>query len=229
MSAQEMYPATPLNDRIEFRVDRRKAAVIATGMMLGSLVIALPPAAHRSLFASGPEAGAAAIALAGAAALLASGLYLFMRTMLWRGPAIVIDGFGIHDRRTGAVMTPWSCVHDIRVLDVHGNHIAIDLGGMRPAPTERRFPVLSAMLRNNRTGSLDVIDTYFLHSPTGNRVLDFVMPMTALTPLDFSETPVSAETLAEDDGIARRRGLARWCFVFAVGVIPGAAALSILH
>lgn len=229
MPVQEIFPAIPLSERIEFHIDRRKAAIIASGMLLGSLAIALPPAVRLSLFASGAEAGAAAIALAGASALLASGLYLFMRVILWRGPALVIDGFGIHDRRSGDIMTPWSCIHDIRVLDMRGNHIGIDLGASQPAPANCGAWAFPAALLGNRAGTLTVIDTFFLRSPTGNRVLDFVMPMTALMPFDFSETPVSAETLAEDDGIARRRVFARWCFVIAVGVIPAVAALSILR
>jgi hypothetical protein len=228
MSVQETYPAVPFNDRIEIHVDRRKAAIIAAALIAVGLAIALPPAAHQSLSASGAEAAAATIALTGAAALFAAGLHIFMRTTLWRGPAVVIDGFGIHDRRSGAIMMPWSAVRDIRVLDRHGNHIGIDLENSRTAPTERSFPALPVAWRRDHAGSLTVIDTFLLRSPTGNRVLDFVMPMTALTPLDLSETPVSAETLAEDAGIARRRVLTLWCFVIAAGVIPAVAAVSIV-
>lgn len=229
MSAHNAYSAAPFNGRIELHIDRRKAVVLATGLMLGGFAIAFPPATRQSMFASGLEAGAGAIALAGAMVLLATGFFILIRISLWRGPAIVIDGFGIHDRRSGAVMTPWSCVHDIRVLDRHGGQIGIDLGATPSMPSKRRSPRLWPAQSSDRPGSLAVIDTFFLRSPTGNRILDFVLPMTALTPFDFSETPVSAETLADDAGIARRRTYALWCYIIAACVVPGVAALSIVN
>ena len=42
------------------------------------------------------------------------------------------------------------------------------------------------------------------------------------------ETPVSDETLSADAGIARRRALSIWVFVLVSGLIPAAAALSII-
>lgn len=228
MSAFDQDASASIGGRVEFNIDRRKATAMSSGLILAGILIALPPAVHHSIFASGPEASAAAIALAGATALIATGLYLLMRTVLWQGPAIVIDAFGIHDRRAGAIMTPWSCVHDVRILDRHGHHIGIDLGTAPTMPPKSRSAWPLAALRRRPAESLTVIDTFFLRSATGNRVLDFVMPLTALTPIDLSDTPVSHETLSADARIARRRTGLVCFFTLIAGLIPCVAALSII-
>jgi len=228
MSAFDQGATTSIYGRVEFNIDRRKASAISTGLILAGILIALPPAAHRSIFASGTEASAATVAFAGAALLISTGIYLLMRTALWHGPAIVIDAFGIHDRRSGAIMTPWSCVHDVRILDRHGQHIGIDLGGAPSLPPKGKLPWPLTALNRHQTESLTIIDTFFLKSVTGNRILDFIMPLTALTPIDLSDTPVSPETLSADARIARKRASMIWVFVLVAGLIPGIAALSII-
>ena len=230
MSAIDHDFDTPIFPRIEFHVNRLKAAAVGGGAIGAGILIAYPPAVHQSLQGSAMDACVAAIALTGATALVAVGLHILMRMLLWRGPAVVIDGHGIHDRRAGPVMTPWTRVHDIRVLDLHGHHIGIDTlddHAKSSFPTRRVLPWLLSVIGVRHAEPLTVIDTFFLRSITGNRVLDFVMPLTALTPIDLSETPVSEKTLSADATFTRNRVLSLLGFVVMAGVVPAVAAILI--
>lgn len=231
MSATDPGFSAPLLPRVEFQVDRLKALAIGGGAIVAGLLIAYPPAAHRSLLGSSLDTFAASIALAGAAALVAAGLYILLRTLPWRGPAVVIDGFGIHDRRAGPVATPWTRVHDVRVLDRHGHHIGIDTHGNRttspvPAPASLAGPMSRTGFRHAEP--ITVIDTFFLRTITGNRVLDFIMPLTAMTPIDLSETPVSEASLAADAAFTRSRMFSLLAFVLAAGIVPASASILLL-
>lgn len=228
MSAVDQDFGTSLLPRVEFHINRLKAAIIGGGAVAAGILIAYPPAAHRSLLGPPQEICAAAIALTGAAILVAVGLYILMRMLLWRGPAVVIDGYGIHDRRTGSIMTPWSRIHDIRVLDRHGHHIGIDTLAEPPASSRRPVTWPLSMIHFGHAEPITIIDTYFLHTVTGNRILDFVMPLTALTPIDMSETPVSERTLTADADFARNRMLSVFYFVVSAGLIPAAATILII-
>jgi hypothetical protein len=231
MSAIDHEYGTPLLfPRVEFHVNRLKAIIMGGGAIGLGILFAFPPAAHRSLQGSTTDVFAAIVALTGAAALIAIGLYILMRMLLWRGPAVVIDGHGIHDRRAGPVMTPWTRVHDVRVLDRHGHHIGIDtLDSLSETvfPVRRRLSRILSQVGLRHAEPVTVIDTFFLRSITGNRVLDFVMPVTALTPIDLSETPVSAKTLAADAAYARNRALSLLCFTAIAGIAPAVAAIAI--
>jgi hypothetical protein len=121
MSAIESNNAIFGHNRVEFHVDRVKAIVIALSSILFGLVLAVPPSMHTASVASGSAVVSAFVALGGAVVLVAVGIYLLLRVAMWRGPAVVIDAFGIHDRRAGAVMTPWSTIQDLRFLDPHGH------------------------------------------------------------------------------------------------------------
>ena len=211
---------TPPLHRIEYHIDRRKVALFGSVCVTAGILVAYPPATQRMLH-SAEYAGAALIALSGAVALLTVGLYLLTRLMFWRGPAVVIDGHGIHDRRAGAIMTPWRCIRDIRVLDRYGHHIGIDTTGGEMARVRGTEPLASF----THPSSMTVIDTYFLRSATGDRVLDFVMPLTAMTPIDMSEIPVSEKTLAADAHFARTRTRALIGFILLTVIFPGLAAL----
>ena len=231
MSAMDHAYGTPLLfPRVEFHVNRLKAMAIGSGAIGLGVLFALPPAVHRSLQGSSLDVLAAIIALTGAAALIAFGLYILMRMLFWRGPAVVIDGYGIHDRRAGAVMTPWSRVHDVRVLDRHGHHIGIDTTGGLPevdVPARRGLTRFLSQIGLRHAEPVSVIDTFFLRSVTGNRVLDFILPLTTLTPIDLSETPVSAKTLAADAAYARNRAFTLICVAMLACIAPAIAAFTI--
>lgn len=220
MPAGQYSLHAPLLYRVEYFIDRRKVAFVGCLSIAAGAMIAYPPAAHQALLTA-DHAGTALVALAGAVALLTVGFYLLTRMLLWRGPAVVIDGNGIHDRRHGAVMTPWRCVRDIRALDRYGHHIGIDTAAGDTTAISGREP----LPLNARPTSMTIIDTYFLRSATGDRVLDFVMPLTAMTPIDMSDVPVSEQTLSADAQIARNRMRAVLCFILAAAFLPGVAAL----
>jgi len=225
MSATQQEFTTPLLPRVEFHVNRLKAVSVGGCAIALGMLIAYPPAAHQALRGTPQEICTAVVALSGATALVGFGLYILMRLLLWRGPAVVIDGHGVHDRRTGSIMLPWSCIHDIRPLDRHGGrerHIGIDTHAARKASG----PLARLGLRHSEP--VAIIGTFFLRSVTGNPVLDFVMPLTAMTPIDMSETPVSERTLSADAAFARNRFAFMLGFAVAAGFIPAVASFLIV-
>lgn len=227
MSTADCDFGPPFGHRIEFHFDRVKLAAIGGGTITAGLLSAWALAPTAPLHAASPEFLAVAVGVVGAVVLAVAGLSMLMRAISWRGPAVVIDQHGIHDRRYGAVMTPWSSVHDIRVLDRHGRHIGIDTSAV-PPPGERLTSRLRYLLGQEHAEAVTVIDTYFLRSPTGNRVLDFVMPITALTSADLSETPVSEQTLSADAAFARGRVAVLYGFLLSAAALPALATALIL-
>lgn len=228
MASVALDIAGPLFNRVEFHIDRQRAAVVGTAAILAGGMIALPVAIRQSALPGSAEMLVAAIALSGAFALVTAGVFLFLRLLAARGAILVIDSRGIHDRRSGSALMPWSQIHDIRTLDRHGRHIGIETvvpADLPPAALASRPTEIPNRAPVHR---LTVIDTYFLRSQTGNRLLDFIMPLTAMSPLDMSETPVSAETLAADARIARFRVVGLAIFIVAAGVVPAIAAATLL-
>ncbi len=225
MSAVVVSLGSPLIHRVEFHPDRRKAAVLGSAAMVTGILIAYPATAQQISVQGLAETVAAAVALVGATVLIGMGAYLFLRLLLWRGAAVVIDSRGIQDRRAGGAVMPWSAIHDIRVLDRHGHHIAIET--LAESIEERTAPNVP-LPRPARAHRTTVIDTFFLRSITGNPLLDFVMPLTAMAPIDMSETPVSEDTLAADARQARLRSAAIALFILGAGIVPAIAAATLL-
>jgi hypothetical protein len=228
MSAAALDLGVPLFHRVEFHPDRRKAAAVGIAAVIAGGMIAYPAAIRQAPLQGFAEMLTAAIAVAGATMLIAAGAYMLLRLLLWQGAAIIIDSQGIHDRRAGDAVMPWSIIHDIRILDRHGHHIGIETIAATPEQPARRQGWMPARMRQSHANRVTVIDTFFLRSRTGNRVLDFVMPLTALAPVDMSETPVSEDTLSADARLARLRIAAVVLFVLAAGVIPAGAATILL-
>ena len=222
MSVASLGFATPPLERIEYHVDRRKAAGVAVTAILAGGLIASPALTQWHLIDEAGKLTAAVVALAGAAVMVMAGVFITVRLLLRRDALVVIDADGIHDRRTSGAPLPWSRIHDIRVLDRHGRHIGIetrDENGDATCSGKRRGACAA------RPGPITVIDTFFLRAASGNRFLDFILPITALAPIDMSETPVSADTLSADARMSRRRVAAVSLFIIAVAAGPGAAAL----
>ncbi|MGH6618439.1 MAG: hypothetical protein ACREF6_02740 [Alphaproteobacteria bacterium] len=176
---------------------------------------------HRTPLEGMGELLAAGLALTGASSLIAAGAFVLVRLLLRRGAVVVIDTNGIHDRRIDDALLPWSRIRDIRVLDRHGNHIGIET---LDDDADAAIGSPHATPRYARTMPVTVIDTFFLRSRSGNRILDFIVPITAVAPIDMSETPVSEETLSADARISWRRKAAIATFVAAAAVAPAAAA-----
>lgn len=227
MASAALDIAGPLFNRVEFHIDRRRAAAVGTAAILAGGMIAFP-VAIRQTASPGAEMLIAAIALAGAFALVTAGVFLFLRLLAVRGAVLVIDSRGIHDRRSGSALMPWSQIHDIRTLDRHGRHIGIETVEPADLPPAAHIGRPIEMQHCSPGHRLTVIDTYFLRSQTGNRLLDFIMPLTAMSPLDMSETLVSADTLAADARIARFRSVGLALFIVAAGVVPAIAAATLL-
>jgi hypothetical protein len=215
----------PLFDKVEFFFDRRRAMGIAAAAIGAGGLIAYPVATNPSPASEFPALLATGVALTGSVMLLTIGLTLLLRLLLHQGAALVIDAHGIHDRRTGAPMLPWTLVHDIRVLDRHGRLIGIETRGPANYAPVQRGHWLASALRLPRAQPITVIDTFFLQSRSGNRILDFVVPITAMTPIDLSETPVSEETLSADAQLSRHRMIAVALFIVASAIVPAAAAI----
>ncbi len=227
MSVAALDLGGPLFHRVEFHPDRRKAAAVGIGAVIAGGLIAYPATRHIPVQGLA-EMLAAAVALVGAAVLIGLGAYILLRLLLWQGAAIIIDSRGILDRRTGDPVMPWSDIHDIRVLDRHGHHIAIETFATPPEQPVANQGWQQACSCPSQAKRLTVIDTFFLRSVTGNRVLDFVMPLTAMAPIDMSEIPVSEGTLSADVRLARSRNAAVVLFILAAGVIPAIAAATLL-
>ncbi len=218
MSVASFDFAAPSSAKIEFHVDRLRAAGVAIAALLGGGLIAYPAAARWSGIDRPTELLAAAVALVGASMLIAAGLFVATRLLLRRDALVVIDADGIHDRRTTDAPLPWSRIHDIRVLDRHGHHIGIET---REDGAEADGAASHSVLPRPIT----VIDTFFLRSGSGNRFLDFILPITAAAPIEMSETPVSADTLSADARISRNRKAAVSLFILAAAILPSAAAI----
>lgn len=203
----------PPFDRVEFHADRMRAALVATAALLAGAAFSAPALTHWSSIGNVGELFAAAMGICGGCALLGAGVSLMLQLLLRRGPIVVIDTNGIHDRRTGSGPLPWSHIQDIRPLDRDGRHIGIETCDETSGPHCRQ---------------ITVIDTFFLRAANGNRALDFILPITAMAPIDMSETPLSAATLAADRRLARRRILANSLFVVATVLAPGAAGILLV-
>lgn len=221
MSGASLDAVVPLFDKVEFHVDRGRAAVVGAAAVAAGALIAYPALLHRTALEGMGELLAAGLALAGASSLIAAGVFVLVRLLLRRGAVVVIDTNGIHDRRTDDFVLPWSRIRDIRVLDRHGNHIGIET---LDDAADAAIGSPQATPRHARTMPVTVIDTFFLRSRSGNRILDFIVPIAAVAPIDMSETPVSEETLSADARISWRRKAAIATFVAAAAVAPAAAA-----
>jgi hypothetical protein len=202
-------------EKVEFHIDRRKATGVAAAAILAGGLIAAPALAQWHLIDDAGKLLAAIVALGGAAMLIAAGFLVTLRLLLRRGAVVTIDTHGIHDRRTSDGPLPWSRIHDIRVLDRRGHHIGIET---LEEPRDDSGKCVQPR-------PVTVIDTFFLRAASGDRLLDFMLPITALAPIDMSETPVDADTLSTDARLAHRRMAAVSLFIVAAAVVPGVASV----
>ena len=220
-AASQGFGAVPF-EKVEFHIDRRRAAGVAASATLAGALIASPALTRWPLIGEPAEELAAVVAFGGGAILIAAGVFVVLRLLLRRGAVVVIDTDGIHDRRRTDAPLPWSRINDIRVLDRHGRHIGIET---RDDTCDKAggWPKIGQYGAPRR--HVTVIDTFFLRAASGNRFLDFILPITALAPIDMSETPVSADILSADARLSRRRLAAVFLFVAMAAVIPGTAAI----
>lgn len=194
----DMHFATPPLSRATYRFDRRRVLAYMLFAALPAAIMtfaALDPAQRDDSLA---DLIAITVASAGAVLLLATTIRLGLPMLLWRGPVLSIDAFGILDRRLLPFALPWRVVKDVRSLDADGYRIAIEIdptASFQPADFVARRP---RWVFASSPHSITVVDTFFLRTASGHRLLDILMPVTAFAPLDLNELPVTEKTRAAD-------------------------------
>lgn len=217
-----MNLAYPVIDRVAFHVDRlRVSGAVLTLSGLAALfaytVVAHPVSGNGSM-----DLIARLLTTVGAIALISTAFVLCVSHLFRRGPVVTIDERGVQDRRIGGYILPWHLIQDIRFLDDAGGRIGIDVDATTVLPARR--PLLPALLHRRTGNPMPIIDTFFLRSICGNRMLDFLIPLTAFADIDLVETPVSPEALRQDAQIARRHDYRIAAFATIAVLLPALAS-----
>lgn len=196
-----MDPIGPVIDRVTFHIDRLRVigAILALSGLAAIFVFTIATPAGAT---AGPmHAIARTLSTAGAIALVSTAIVLCFSHLFRRGPVVTIDERGVQDRRIGGFILPWQHIQDVRFLDDTGGRIGIEVNATTVLPIKRS--PLQILLPPRSNHPMPVIDTFFLRSICGDRMLDFLIPMTAFAHVDLVETPVSPEALRQDARIAR--------------------------
>lgn len=203
-----------------------KAAKWSVGAIALSSTFLIVAVSGNGAAASGFSAAATSIAAIGAFLSALGAALLYNRYIARHGPVIVIDADGIRDHRVAAQPIPWMFVSDLRPLDSWGFRVAVQFDAMA-IPANDNTHRSSPWWRRSERDSL-IIDTFFLRSRTGNRLLDLLLPMTEMAPIDFTEQSSGPQAIAEDARKSRR-----WCCVAALYVafaliLPTMASASLM-
>ena len=223
-----MHFATPSFSRVTYRFDQRRvlACMLFAALLAAAMTFAALDPAQRH---NGPvDLIAMSVATAGAVILLAIAVGMGLPMLLWRGPVVSIDAFGILDRRIFPFALPWHVVKDVRTLDADGYRIAVEIdptASFRPADF---VPRRSRWMLASSPGLTPVVDTFFLRTASGNRLLDILMPVTAFAPLDLNELPVSEETRVADRKAGARHRYRILAVAAAVIGLPLAASVYLI-
>jgi len=217
-----MDPIGPVIDRVTFHVDRlRVMGAILTLAGLAALFVftVATPAAS----ATGPmDMIARTLSTAGAISLVSTAIVLCFSHLFRRGPVVTIDERGVQDRRIGRFILPWHHIQDVRFLDDTGGRIGIEINATTVLPVKRT--PLQILFPARSDHPMPVIDTFFLRSICGNRMLDFLIPVTAFAHVDLVETPVSPEALRQDARIARLHDVRIAAFATVAVLLPALAS-----
>lgn len=196
-----MDPLGPVIDRVTFHVDRLRVCSVILALSGLAALFAYAVVAHPAASAGSIDLIAQALTVVGAIALMATAAVLCFSHLFRRGPVVTIDERGVQDRRIGGYILPWHHIRDVRFLDDTGGRIGIDVNATTALPaTHRPFRKVLPIWPNN---PMPVIDTFFLRSICGNRMLDFLIPVTAFADIDLVETPISPEAQRRDARSAR--------------------------
>lgn len=213
---------SPVIDRVAFHVDRLRVSSVIFALAGLAALFSYAVVAHPPSDAGSMDMIARALTTVGAIALISTAIVLCVSHLFQRGPVVTIDERGVQDRRIGGYILPWHHIQDIRFLDDTGGRIGIDVNATTVLPA-RRAP-LQAFLRIRPSNPMPIIDTFFLRSICGNRMLDFLIPITAFTHIDFVETPVSPEALRMDARIARQHDHRIAAFATIAILLPALAS-----
>ncbi len=217
-----MDPIGPVIDRVTFHIDRLRVIGAILGLS-GLAALFVFTVATPAGSAAGPaDAIARALTTTGAIALVSTAIVLCFSHLFRRGPVVTIDERGVQDRRIGGFILPWHHIQDVRFLDDTGGRIGIEVNATTVLPVKRSpFQVLLPAKSNH---PMPIIDTFFLRSVCGNRMLDFLIPATAFAHVDLVETPVSPEALRQDARIARLHGYRIAAFAAIAILLPTLAS-----
>lgn len=222
ISPGTMDLASPVIDRVAFHVDRLRVGGVILTLSGLAILFAYTVIAHPASGAGSMDLIARLLTAVGAIALTSTATVLCISHLFRRGPVVTIDERGVQDRRIGGYILPWHHIQDVRFLDDAGGRIGIDVDATTVLP-DRRTP-LRALLRIRPSNPMPVIDTFFLRSICGNRMLDFLIPMTAFAHIDLVETPVSPEALRMDARIARQHEHRIFAFATVAILLPALAS-----
>ncbi len=217
-----MDPIGPVIDRVTFHIDRLRVvgAILALSGLAAIFVFTVATPAGA---AAGPmDAIARALSTAGAIALVSTAIVLCFSHLFRRGPVVTIDERGVQDRRIGGFIVPWQYIQDVRFLDDTGGRIGIEVNATTVLPIKRS--PLHVLLPAKSNHPMPVIDTFFLRSICGDRMLDFLIPVTAFAHVDLVGTPVSPEALRQDARIARLHEVRIGAFATVAILLPTLAS-----
>ena len=221
----DMDPFASQNVRVEFHVNRVTAgACVMTALALavawGYLAFAAPAPLNGIV-----DAAAAGAAIVGALLLLCAAFHIARRYVVTGGTVVAIDERGILDRRLSPYVLPWSHIHDIRLLDRQGYQVGVEIDPLTLMAPRRRSTVYGSAASAAESGRVAIISTVFLQSAFRDRAMGFLMPLTAFSPNDFNETPVSEATRRADEHRVLRRRRCAITFGVLAFVMPAVANL----
>lgn len=217
-----MDPIGPAIDRVTFHIDRLRVigAIVALSGLAAIFVFTV---ATPTGTAAGPaDVIARMLSIAGAISLISTAIVLCFSHLFRRGPIVTIDERGVQDRRIGGFILPWQHIQDVRFLDDNGGRIGIEVNATTVLPIKRS--PLQKLLPTNSIHPMPVIDTFFLRSICGDRMLDFLIPVSAFAHVDMVETPVCPEALRQDARIARLHEVRIAAFATVAVLLPTLAS-----
>ena len=210
------------DNRIEYFVDRRRV-LLWISILLLSVAVLLTVLFDRHNLAPLGNRIAAAIVLTGIFMLAGKAIMLGVALLRWSGAVLTIDGRGVTDKRLSPDPISWDDIRDIRLLDEWGYQIALDVDAAPPPTGSARS--IPALFRagHNHPGN-PIIQTYFLRTKGRSRMLDFLLPMTTMAPIDFNLVVPTQDVLDADRAVNRAHWEAIAAFVLFAALIPGLAA-----
>lgn len=210
------------DNRFEYFVDRRRVVLWILILML-SVAVLIAALFYIDGLSSLENRIAASMVLTGIFMLTGKAIMLCVELLRWSGAVLTIDGQGVTDKRLSPDPISWNEIRDIRLLDDWGYQIALDVdAGVMPNRISQSIAALFRP-RDDRPGN-PIIQTYFLRTTGRSRLLDFLLPMTTMAPIDFNVVVPTQDVLDADRAVNRAHWEAIGAFIVFAVVIPGIAA-----
>lgn len=210
------------DNRFEYFVDRRRVLLWIAIIVL-SVAVLIAALFYLDGLSSLKNRIAASMVLTGIIMLTGKAVMWCVGLLRWSGAVLTIDGQGVTDKRLSPNPISWEQIRDIRLLDDWGYQIALDVdAALVPNGADRSIAALFQP-RHHRSGN-PVIQTYFLRTTGRSRLLDFLLPMTTMAPIDFNVVVPTQDVLDADRAVNRAHWEAIVAFIVFAAVIPGIAA-----